>query len=95
MSQKKLLAILGSPHLNGTTASMLECAIQASEKAGYDVTKINLYEKQICFCTGCRTCIRTGTCNQKDDIQEINGVQHTFSFFLDMRSKQRGVTQHE
>lgn len=71
MSQKKLLAILGSPHLNGTTAAMLECAIHASEKAGYDVTKINLYEKQICFCTGCRTCIRTGACIQKDDIQEI------------------------
>lgn len=71
MSQRKLLAILGSPHLNGTTAAMLECAIHASKQAGYDVTKINLYQKQIRFCTGCRTCIRTGACIQKDDIQEI------------------------
>lgn len=71
MSQKKLLAIAGSPHANGTTAAMLACAMHASEKSGYDVTKINLYEKQIGYCTGCRTCIRTGSCIQKDDIQEI------------------------
>lgn len=71
MSQKKLLAIAGSPHANGMTAAMLACAMHASEKSGYDVTKINLYEKQIGYCTGCRTCIRTGSCIQKDDIQEI------------------------
>lgn len=71
MSRKKLLAILGSPHRSGTTAAMLTCAVHAAEKNGYDVTKINLYEKQICFCTGCRTCLRTGTCIQKDDIQQI------------------------
>lgn len=71
MTQKKLLAILGSPHSNGTTAAMLECAVLASKKAGYDVTKINLYEKQLCFCTGCRACIRTGICIHKDDLQKI------------------------
>lgn len=74
MSQKKLLAILGSPHLDGTTAKMLECAIHASEKAGYDVAKVHLYQKQISFCTGCRACIHTGACIQKDDIQEITAL---------------------
>lgn len=45
MSEKNILAILGSPHSNGMTAAMLDCAILKAEKVGYIVTKINLYEK--------------------------------------------------
>lgn len=74
MSRKKLLAILGSPHPNGTTAAMLEYAVRASEGAGYDVTKIDLYQKNIRFCTGCRACLHTGTCIQQDDMQEITSL---------------------
>lgn len=72
MNRKKLLAILGSPHLKGTTATMLAYAISEAEKAGYEVTKINLYEKQIGFCRGCRVCLQTENCIQKDDIREIS-----------------------
>lgn len=71
MSEKNLLAILGSPHGNGMTAAMLDLAIRKAEQAGYTVTKINLYEKEISFCTGCEACIDTQICVQKDDIQEI------------------------
>lgn len=71
MNEKKVLAILGSPHINGTTAAMLDCAIHKAEKTGYTVTKINLYEKKLSFCTGCRVCMSTQICVQKDDIQEI------------------------
>lgn len=71
MSEKKALAILGSPHANGTTAAMLDFAIQGAKQAGYTVTKINLYEKELAFCTGCRACMDTHICIQKDDIQEI------------------------
>ncbi len=71
MNKKNVLAILGSPHVNGTTAAMLNCAIRTAEKAGDTVTKINLYEKKLSFCTGCRACMDTQICVQKDDIQEI------------------------
>lgn len=71
MSQKNILAILGSPHSDGTTAAMLNYTISEAEKAGYNVTKINLYEKKLAYCTGCNTCDRTGVCVQKDDIQGI------------------------
>lgn len=71
MSEKNVLAILGSPHTNGTTAAMLNVAIGEAERAGYAVTKINLYEKKLSFCTGCRACLDTGICIQKDDIKEI------------------------
>lgn len=71
MRQKKLLAILGSPHVNGTTANMLNYAVCSSEKTGYEVNKVNLYEKQIDFCKGCRTCLDTGKCILNDEMQEI------------------------
>lgn len=71
MSEKNMFAILGSPHANGMTAAMLNSAIREAERAGYAVTKINLYEKQLSFCTGCRACMDTHICIQKDDIQEI------------------------
>lgn len=54
MSSKKVLAILGSPRADGVTAAMLDYSIREAEKAGYIVSKINLYEKQISFCTGDR-----------------------------------------
>lgn len=71
MSEKKVLAILGSPHKDGITAAMLDCATRRAEKMGYTVIKINLYEKNLSYCTGCRACTKTKVCVQKDDIREI------------------------
>lgn len=71
MNEKIMLAILGSPHANGMTATMLNCAIYKAEKMGYSVIRINLYDKNISYCTGCRACMNTQVCIQKDDIQEI------------------------
>ena len=45
MNEKILLAILGSPHENGMTATMLNYAIRKAEEMGYNVIKINLYKK--------------------------------------------------
>lgn len=71
VNKKSVLAILGSPHKNGKTAAMMDIAIRRAEEKGYIVTEINLYEKNISFCIGCRSCIDTKICTQKDDIQEI------------------------
>lgn len=71
MTPKRMLAILGSPHPAGTTAAMLDCAVSSAERAGYTVTKLSLYEKQISFCTGCRVCLSTKSCVLTDDIKEI------------------------
>ncbi len=76
MSEKNMLAILGSPHTNGMTAAMLNWAVHKAEQADYAVTKINLYEKKLSFCTGCRACMDTHICIQKDDIQEIALLLH-------------------
>ena len=49
MIQKQALAILGSPHSSGITATMLKHSVNVAEKAGYAVTKINLYEKNLAY----------------------------------------------
>lgn len=69
--QKRMLAILGSPHKHGSTAAMLESACSAALESGWQVDRVYLYEKQIGFCTGCRACVSSGNCVQKDDIQAI------------------------
>ena len=69
--QKKLLALLGSPHKNGSTAAMLDCAVKAAAAAGWDVTRVHLYDRNIAFCKGCRACTDTGRCLIEDDIQEL------------------------
>ena len=71
MREKNVLAILGSPHTNGTTAAMLDLAVKAAMQQGHTVTQMNLYEKNLSYCTGCRVCMDTHTCVQQDGIQEI------------------------
>lgn len=73
---KKVLAILGSPHTNGATATMLNYAIHQAERLGYQVTKISLYEKNLAFCKGCEMCYKTHICTIQDDLQEIVHLIH-------------------
>ncbi len=71
MISKKMLAILGSPKKTGNAAKMLDIAVKQATDKGYEVTYIELYEKNIAYCTGCVCCKKTGECVIKDDIQEI------------------------
>lgn len=72
MSKHNMLAILGTPHTDGITAAMYDCTVRSAEQAGYMVSKVNLYEKNLAYCQGCRTCLKTQTCIFNDDIQEIS-----------------------
>lgn len=75
--KKKLLAISGSPHENGSTAAMLHCAMKTAASQGWEITMISLYKKQISYCKGCRSCIKTGQCVLNDDIREIAELMKT------------------
>lgn len=68
---KRLLALLGSHHKDGATGKMLQYVLELAEQQGYTIDYINLYEKNIAYCKGCRVCLNTQECMQKDDIQEI------------------------
>lgn len=74
MSEKRMLAILGSPIKGGTIARMLECTADAARNSGWKVDQVNLYEKHFSYCTGCRSCIRTGKCYIEDDIRQITAL---------------------
>lgn len=80
--KKKLLAILGSPHKNGATSKMLDYAMEIAEQNGYDIHYINLYEKNIAYCKGCRACLALHSCAVKDDIQEISKLVKECSIII-------------
>ncbi|MGN0352465.1 MAG: flavodoxin family protein [Roseburia sp.] len=70
--KNKTLAILGGPHTNGTTAKMLDIAVNSCKARGDEVSYLNLYEKNILFCRGCRKCLDTQVCvMQGDDMADI------------------------
>lgn len=71
MSEKRLLAILGSPHPGGVTAQMLQCLVDGAERAGWHVDRVDLYEQDLALCRGCRACLETGACVVRDGGAEI------------------------
>lgn len=68
----KIVAIQGSYREHGVTTSMLRYATDKVRNLGHEVTYINLFEKKIDFCRGCRKCLETEACVFKnDDLPEI------------------------
>ena len=68
----RVLAIQGSYRKSGKTTTMLKYAAKQAEKLGHSLTYINLFEKNIEYCRGCRKCLETGECVFKnDDMPEI------------------------
>lgn len=72
MEKKNVLAIQGSYRKNGKTTTMLKMAASLCEKKGHQVTYINLFDKKIDYCKGCKKCNESGECIFKnDDMEEI------------------------
>lgn len=68
----KILAIQGSYRKNGITTSMLSYAIKCAKEKGHEVAEVNLHEKRIEYCKGCRKCFDTAECVFKnDDLGEV------------------------
>ncbi|WP_028913093.1 flavodoxin family protein [Prevotella sp. MA2016] len=68
-----ILILQSSPRTNGNTAWMANELKEAAEKAGHNVTLVNVASKKIAGCLACEYC-RTkgnGVCIQKDDMQEL------------------------
>lgn len=72
MKRYKIVAIQGSYRENGITTSMLRYAVNIANNMGHDIDYINLFEKKIEFCKGCKKCLETEECVFKgDDMPEI------------------------
>ena len=77
----KIIAILGSPLLQGNTAKLLDRAIQGAKDAGAEVEKIEVTSLNIRACREILYCKEHETCAMKDDMigiyekfRDIDGV---------------------
>jgi len=67
----KILAIVGSPRLNGNTNFLTDIALQEAAKMGAETEKIIISEKQLNPCQGHQDCGSYSACLQKDNGMEI------------------------
>jgi len=69
---KKVLIISASPRRNGNSDILCNQFMQGAQEAGHEVEKVFLRDKNIKYCTGCYTCLKTkGICAYKDDMPEL------------------------
>lgn len=69
--KKNVLIISSSPRANSNSLGLCKQFYKGAKEAGHNVELINLKDKKIGYCIGCRACESTGVCFQKDDMQEI------------------------
>jgi len=67
----KIVAIVGSPRLQGNTNYLVDCALEEANKQGIDTEKIVLGEHDVRPCQGHDNCASLDACLQKDDAPEI------------------------
>lgn len=63
----KILAISGSPRINGNTDILLNEVLQAAQSEGAQTQLIRLSDYKLEPCQACMTCATTGKCARKDD----------------------------
>jgi multimeric flavodoxin WrbA len=68
---KKVIALLGSPLIEGNTARLLDEAILGAEDAGCEVEKIEVAHLDFAPCMEIFYCMENETCRIKDDMIEI------------------------
>ena len=67
----KILGILGSPHVKGSTAVLWDAVLDAAEQAGADVERVYLRKLEMKYCEGCTQCYRLGECKYDDDVEKV------------------------
>jgi multimeric flavodoxin WrbA len=73
---KTIVAIVGTYRKAGVTDTAVDEILKAAQAAGIQTSKIYLIDKNIEFCTNCRTCTQQpgptrGACPLNDDMAEI------------------------
>jgi len=67
----KVVGIVCSPRKGGNTETLIREALAGAEDAGGDVELVTLAGKAITPCDACMSCMKTGECHVKDDMQDI------------------------
>ena len=67
----KVVAITGSPHVNGNTSYLVDEALKELEARGIETEKISLAERAVSPCQGHDKCSTFKNCKIKDDAPDI------------------------
>ena len=71
----KVLVITGSPHRQGTSATLADAFIQGAQEAGHEVTRFDAAFKNVHPCIACERCHTTDLgCTFQDDMSELNSL---------------------
>jgi multimeric flavodoxin WrbA/putative sterol carrier protein len=71
-NQLKVVAVNGSPHMNGgNTSIMTQMMAPVLAAEGIDLEEVFLAGKRIEYCVGCGLCMEKGKCWRQDDHAEI------------------------
>ena len=68
---KNVLIISSSPKEKSNSNELCLYFQKGAIEAGHNVELIRLKDKKINYCIACHSCESTGTCFQKDDMQEL------------------------
>ena len=63
----KIMAIVGSPRLDGNTNYLVDQALAEAEKLGAETEKIVISQYRVSPCLGHDNCASRESCTQKDD----------------------------
>ena len=66
-----VLGIVGSPRIGGNTDILVDEVLAGAEEAGASTEKVVLNKLEIKPCQACDSCYKTGSCMQKDDMNEL------------------------
>ncbi len=68
---KRVLILSSSPRKGGNSDTLCDRFLEGAAKAGHQVEKVFLGDRDIRYCTGCGACVKTGQCPQKDDMEGL------------------------
>lgn len=69
--KKNVLIVSTSPRKGSNSDALAEEFARGARDAGHQVEKLSLIGKDLRFCQGCLSCVRTGRCPIPDDAGEI------------------------
>ncbi len=67
----EVLGIVCSPRKGGNTEILMQEALRGAADCGATTELLTIWDRDIKPCDGCRSCVETGTCHIKDDMQVI------------------------
>lgn len=71
MNKTRVLALMGSPRKNKNTNEALEYLLKGMDNEDFIISKMNLGDMDIGYCTGCDYCGHREGCLQKDHMNKI------------------------